>query len=82
MNDVIYNRIKKCIDKVLEHEISSIRGDMSLMDDLGMESLQLVTLQVELEDEFEIEFDPLEDDFYEIFQTVDTIYYTIERKLS
>lgn len=82
MNKALYIRLKRCIDKALECETESLRGDMSLIDDLNMESLQLVTLQVELEDEFQIEFDPLEDDFYEIFKTINTVYETIERKLS
>ena len=82
MNDILLAGINKCINRALEKEVQSLCSEMSLIDDLGMESLQLVTLQVELEDEFDIEFDPLEDDFYEIFQTIGTVYQTVKSKLS
>ena len=71
MNDILLAGINKCINRALEKEVQSLCSEMSLIDDLGMESLQLVTLQVELED-----------DFYEIFQTIGTVYQTVERKLS
>lgn len=82
MNKEIFNRIRKCINASLEHDAEHITLDMSLTDDLEMESLHIVTLQVELEDEFAVQFDPLEDDFFEIFQTVGSVYDAIERKLS
>ena len=82
MNNELFNRIKKCINTTLEQEDEQITLEMSLTDDLEMESLHIVTLQVELEDEFAVQFDPLEDDFFEIFQTVGSVYEAIERKLS
>lgn len=41
-----------------------------LADDLQLDSFAIVTLQVAIEDNFDILFDPLEDDFVEIFCTI------------
>ena len=81
MNIQIFEKIKECIEVALERKISDLSLGDSLTDDLGMESIHIVTLQVELEDTFQIEFDPLQDDFFEIFRTVASVYQTIERKL-
>lgn len=81
MDDIIFNRIKKCVEAALECQVEQFYANMSLTDDLDMESLQIVTLQIELEDEFNISFDPLEDDFFEIFRTIGSIYSTVKRKM-
>lgn len=44
-----------------------------LVDDLGLESLVLVTLQVALEKRLGIRFDPLEADLTEVFDTVGSL---------
>ena len=44
MNDILLAGINKCINRALEKEVQSLCSEMSLIDDLGMESLQLVTL--------------------------------------
>ena len=81
MNNEITEKIRQCIETALEQEVPSVSPEMLLVRDLGMESIHIVTLQVELEEMFGIQFDPLEDDFYAIFQSVDSVYKTIERKL-
>lgn len=81
MNNEILQRISICINSALESKVDDINMNMSLTEDLKMESIHLITLQVELEDEFGIQFDPLEDDFFMIFQSVASVYETIERKL-
>lgn len=81
MNNKLAEQIKQCIEAAMEQEIPSLLPEMLLTRDLGMESIHIVTLQVELEERFGIQFDPLEDDFYMIFQSVGSVYETIERKL-
>lgn len=81
MNNEIFQRLSKCIDSALESKVDDINMAMSLIEDLKMESIHMITLQVELEDEFGIQFDPLEDDFFIIFQSVASVYEIIERKL-
>ncbi|MBR4318421.1 MAG: acyl carrier protein [Oscillospiraceae bacterium] len=72
--------IKKCVEKALEKNVPELHFEMSLSDDLEMESLQIVMLQVELEDAFGISFDPMEDDFFQIFSTVGGVYTAVKRK--
>ena len=81
MRDEIIEIMKKCAELALERKLDSFPHDASLTDDLNMESIHLVSFQVELEDAFQIEFDPLKDDFYEIFQTVSSVYQAVEKKL-
>ena len=77
----IMETIKKCAELALERKLDSFSPGLSLTDDLNMESIHLVAFQVEIEDAFQIEFDPLQDDFYEIFRTVFSVYQTVEKKL-
>lgn len=55
-----------------------------LADDLQLDSFSIVTLQVAIEDNFKIQFDPLEDDFVEIFcnmgRLVDFVNEKCEKK--
>lgn len=46
------------------------RNNTKLADDLQMDSFDIITLQVALEDMFEFKFNPLEDDFVEIFENI------------
>lgn len=58
----------------------NITPEMNLSDDLGLESLGMVELIVELEDEFNIEFD---ESFLEPedLQTVGQIYLLVQRHI-
>lgn len=80
MDTNLFEMIKECIEKVLERSLSQLTYETSLREDLEMDSLQIVLLQVELEDEFSISFDPIDDDFFLIFNSVGSIYETIKRK--
>lgn len=81
MNDKALEAIKNCIEEALEHDVATLSLDNSLTDDLNMESIHIVTFQVALEDAFQIEFDPLQDDFYEIFRTVSSVYQAVKTKI-
>lgn len=82
MESPIWERLQTCIRAALESENVAISPEMSLTEDLNMESMHLVSLQVEIEEAFGIEFDPLDDDFFHIFQTVNSVYQTIAEKLA
>lgn len=58
----IKDRVKRCVSIVCRNDMddSSISDDITLTDDLGFDSIMMIELIVELEDEFEIEID--EDD--------------------
>jgi acyl carrier protein len=52
-NQDIFFKIKKIITDVLNIEEEKILLDSKIVDDLGAESLDLVTLLMEFEDEFD-----------------------------
>lgn len=80
MDQNTYDRVVICIQNACEKKFPHIRLESKLQEDLGMESLQLVMLQVGLEEEFSYTFDPLEDNFREIFSTVESVCnYFMER---
>lgn len=72
------SEMRKRLEKIMTENIPKLKGKEELMrldvtriaDDLQMDSFDIVTLQVVLEDNFGFEFNPLEDDFEEIFQTM------------
>lgn len=81
MHEDLISRIDTCIETILGYPLKKIGPNMRLQEDLEMESLQLVELQIELETAFSITFDPIEDDFFEIFQTIGTLYDAVAKKL-
>lgn len=81
MHDDLISRINTCIETILGYSLKQAGPNMRLQEDLKMESLQLIELQIELETAFSISFDPIEDDFFEIFQTIGTLYDAVAKKL-
>lgn len=69
------------LEQVMMHNIAKLEGkeellkrnDTKLADDLQMDSFDIVTLQVALEEMFEFEFNPLEDDFVGIFENIENL---------
>lgn len=58
-----------------------IKEEDNLIENLKLDSINLVNLQVLLEDEFEIRFNPIEDNMTEVFETVHNLVDCIEKKL-
>ncbi len=54
-------------------DADSILAEHRLRDDLGLDSLAMVNLQVIIEDEFDMRFDPIETDLAEVFETVESL---------
>ena len=54
-------------------ERGKIEGGHRLREDLRLDSVGLISLQVEVEDVFALRFDPLESDLVEVFSTVDSL---------
>jgi len=67
------------------HAAREVRVEDRLREDLQLDSLQMVTLSISLEDEFGLFFDPLDMDLVEIFATigslVDFLYQYMERNV-
>lgn len=55
-------KFKKIIASYCKTGIEEITNDMSLRDDLGLSSLDLMTFLGDLEDEFDVEFNLGEDE--------------------
>lgn len=68
----IFDKVVRIIHDVLENE-EVVTREATLVDDLMFDSVSLLYLQVAVEDEFDIRFDPLTDDFTSIFYSVDSL---------
>lgn len=56
MNKVV-ERVKKCLNNTLQVVIKDESIDLNLLDAYNVDSLQIVKILIELENEFDIEFD-------------------------
>jgi acyl carrier protein len=76
----IYLTIKDIVKNLTDEEYE-MKMENSFVDDLGFDSVNLLYLQVAVEDEFDIKFDPILDDFSEIFKNLKNLCECVERKL-
>lgn len=77
----IFNKIVKLIQGVLENN-ETVTQECTLVADLMFDSVSMLYLQVAIEDEFDIRFDPLMDDFGSIFYSVNNLCKYISRKIN
>lgn len=72
--------MKLLINKILKEKsfCENIKPEFRLHDDLGLDSLRMVELMVELEEQFNIVIDETDLDPAEL-QTVDQIYALVEK---
>lgn len=80
MKEDIYLRIKDIVSNILDEDCD-IRKDSLFVNDLGFDSVNLLYLQVAVEDEFDIRFDPILDDFSVIFKDIISLCACIEEKV-
>ena len=81
MNKEIEQKLLKLICENIGCEIDRLRDKSILLEELGYDSITKIQLQVEIEDEFEFLFDPLEDDFDEIFSSVERLHQYVQRQV-
>ena len=67
MSDALEQRIRAIIADQLGVDLSEVRAEASILDDLGADSLDLVELVMALEEEFDIE---VPDDDVEAMRTI------------
>ncbi len=74
--------MKKKIDLILKNKCfeESVKAEQTLKDDLGIDSLGIVELLTDLEDEFNIEIDESDLDPAKL-QTVENLYELVEKYL-
>jgi len=55
--------------------------ESNLKDDLGFDSISLVELQILIEEEFNIRFNPIETDLSEVFKTITSLIEYLEKNI-
>lgn len=78
MNTSVQERVLSVISEVLDLKQNELRPDVSLRDELQVDSLKQMTLFIALEDEFQRSIPPEEADGLE---TVKDVIEFIQRKL-
>lgn len=73
----IYERVRKVIAEVLSLDEEKITMDSKIVDDLGAESLDLVTMLMEFEDEFNRKIP--DEDAERLMTVKDTVEYIMEK---
>lgn len=74
------NKYYLMLEQATGKDRSRLGDEISFKKDLGMSSLDIAMLYPQIEDEFSIEFSPLDDDFGEIFDSVGSLWRYIEVK--
>lgn len=77
----IKQKIVKIINEIMDNSYEELREEDKLVGDLQMDSINLVNVQVMLEDEFDIRFNPIEDNLTDVFETVHNLVNYIEKKI-
>jgi acyl carrier protein len=69
----IYQAVKKIIMDLFGIDEDMISPNKKFREDLCLDSINMVNLQVAVEDDFDIRFDPISTDLAEVFSSVDTL---------
>lgn len=77
MKKDVYLTIKDIVINIMDEEYE-IKKESLFVNDLGFDSINLLYLQVAVEDEFDIKFDPVQDDFSEIFKDIKSLCDYVE----
>lgn len=80
MDMELERRVLKCLNKVLSTPVEALDSKVNLRTGLELDSLNMVMLQVEIEEEFRFTFDPIEDEFEKIFETFGNLCSYLEKK--
>lgn len=85
MKNEILDGVKEVLREIFQRNYTDfnqqITGDMAFQEDMGLDSIDLAVLQIELEDRWNIRFDPLEDDFSRIFYSVRSLCEFLELRI-
>ena len=74
--DEVYAKVKKVIAEVFKKEESELALETKIIDDLGAESLDIITLLMEFEDTFERKIP--DEDVEELVTIGDTVQYIMK----
>lgn len=71
--DEIFQDVIQIMQRCSDKPLPEINLNDNLKAGLGFDSVAMVNLQISLEDEYNFIFDPIEDDFDQIFSSVKNI---------
>lgn len=74
-------RMIKAVLNMRENEHIAIENNTHLENDLGMDSMEMIRLQLDIEDTYGFEFDPVEDDFDTCFSTYGVLCKCVSDKV-
>ena len=77
---MVFEKLRKLICDEFEIDEESVTLEANLMEDLGVDSIDLVDLGMTVEDEFEVEM-PFEDEELEKIKTVGDLVKYIENNM-
>lgn len=80
MKNEVEKRILECLNRVLSAPVETLGPEVNLRDELEMDSMTMVMFQVEIEETFQFTFDPIEDDFGKIFETIGSLSSYLESR--
>lgn len=80
MKTELEKRVLECLNRAHSVPVEDLKPEANLRDWLEMDSLEMVMLQVEIEEEFQFTFDPIEDDFEKIFETFGSLCTYLENR--
>ena len=79
---IVLNKIQEIILNNFKWIISKdICLESNLKNDLGFDSISLVELQILIEEEFNIRFNPIETDLSEVFKTITSLIEYLEKNI-
>lgn len=79
MSDTTLTRLSALLTRLFARDVA-LRGDERFREDLGLDSIDLVRLQVAIEDAWGIRFDPISDDLASALTSVGAMVYLIDDK--
>jgi len=82
MSQIRLDDIKKWLAKQLDTDADRIVPQANIMDDFGADSLEMVELQMEIENKFDIQFSIEEENLFSNETTIDKIVQLINKKLT
>jgi acyl carrier protein len=74
------NKFELLLEQYIKGDHVELSDSTLLRDDLGLDSLSIAMLYPEIEDQFSLEFLPLDDDLEEIFKSIGSLWRFIEER--
>lgn len=71
--EITNEKVKQIFSSLFDISVEKIQEEGLLREDYELDSINLVNFQIEIEDYFEIRFDPVIEDLGEVFRSISTL---------